>query len=81
MMLTDSPVESDEPSGMKDQVTDAWLLITWLDLKVHLSTPVVPFSTNTSPGVYTSTEATGYIPVTETEKQRKKKTRLDLNSS
>lgn len=55
--------EATDPSARKVQDTDAPLLITSLDLKVHLRTPVVPFSTISSAGVYTSIAEAGNAPV------------------
>lgn len=51
----------DDPSPWKLQVTEAELLITSVEVKVHGSFASVPFSTGKSVGVYTSTAETWTI--------------------
>ena len=51
-----------EPSCRMCQCTVAPLLTTSLDLKVHVRTPVVPFSTITSGAVFMSTANVGRVP-------------------
>lgn len=59
------------PSGWKLQDTDAALLITSTDVNVHGSLASVPFSTNISSGVFTSTADTW----TAWERQREERRR------